>query len=127
MGKKDLIFYILIFVLAIIVMWQWVSSSSVINSMNLQMAEMHKDIADFHLMSGIGPLRSTHEHADIKVYINNQAIDFSQQKYQLAARYTHFEEGIGDVVHIHATGITLGQLFKSLGIDFNNNCLVFQN
>ncbi|MEK6943518.1 MAG: hypothetical protein AABX00_05635 [Nanoarchaeota archaeon] len=127
MGKKDIALYSVIFVLAIIVMWQWVSSSSVISKMNSQITEMNKDIVDFRLMSGIGALRSTHEHADIKVYINGQAIDFSQPEYQLAARYVHFEEGVGDVIHIHATGITLGQLFNSLGMDFNQNCFVYES
>ena len=110
MTRKNLIFYSIIFILLILFLWQWVSKASLIR----QSAEMQNDLRDLHLLSGIGPLRSVHLHADVKVYINGKPIDFSQRKYQLAARFTHFEDGIGDVIHTHATGLTLGHLFKSL-------------
>ena len=120
MTRKNLIFYSIIFIFLILFLWQWVSKASLIK----QSAEMQKDLRDLHLLSGIGPLRSVHLHADVKVYINGKPIDFSQRKYQLAARFMHFEDGIGDVIHTHATGLTLGHLFKSLGGDLNNNCIV---
>mgnify|MGYP001581855164 CR=1 FL=1 len=120
MTRKDLIFYAVIFILVILFLWQWLSKGSLI----MQAAEMQNDIKDLHLLSGIGSLRSVHLHADVKVYINGKPIDFSQRKYQLAARFIHFEDGIGDVIHTHATGLTLGHLFKSLGGDFNNDCVV---
>lgn len=101
-------------------LWQWLSKGALISQLN----ELQKDAVDLHMISGIGELRSTHIHADIKVYINGNQIDFSQKKYQLKARFIHFEEGIGDVVHIHATGMTPGHLFRSLGMDFSNNCIV---
>jgi len=72
-------------------------------------------------------LHSDHLHSDVKVYINGQAIDFSQRKYQLASSFIHFEEGIGDVIHTHATGLTIGHMFKSLSMDFNNNCIIFES
>lgn len=125
MPKKDAVFYILILVLAVLAalfLWQWLSKGALISQLN----ELQKDNKDLHLLSGIGPLRSAHSHADVKVYINGRAIDFSQRKYQLASRFIHFEDGIGDVVHVHATGLTIGHLFKSLGIDFSNNCIAFE-
>lgn len=122
MVKKDAIFYVLIMLLAVLFLWQWLSKGTLIS----QLSELQKDSNDLHLLSGIGPLRSAHLHADVKVYINGHTIDFSQRKYQLASRFIHFEEGIGDVVHIHATGLTIGHLFKSLGIDFNDNCIVVE-
>lgn len=122
MARKDLIFYGVIFILVVLFLWQWLSKGSLIR----QSAEMQNDINDLHLLSSIGPLRSAHLHADVKVYINGKSIDFSQRKYQLAARFIHFEDGIGDVIHTHATGLTLGHLFKSLGGDFNNNCVVIE-
>lgn len=126
MAKKDAIFYVLIMLLAVLFLWQWLSKGTLISQLSGQLSELQKDNNDLHLLSGIGPLRSAHLHADVKVYINGQAIDFSQRKYQLASRFIHFEEGIGDVVHIHATGLTIGHLFKSLGIDFNDNCIVVE-
>ncbi|MBI4143557.1 hypothetical protein HY487_01590 [Candidatus Woesearchaeota archaeon] len=122
MTRKNMILYSIILILLVLVLWQWISKGSLIR----QSAEMQNDLRDLHLLSGIGPLRSTHLHADIKVYINGKTIDFSQRKYQLASRFIHFEDGIGDVMHIHATGHTLGHLFKSLGIDFNSNCVAFE-
>jgi|SRR3989338_1033498 len=122
MRKIDLIFYIITLILVILFLWQWVSKGNLMSQLN----EIHKDAMDLHLLSGIGPLRSTHIHADVKVYINGQAIDFSQRKYQLAARFIHFEDGIGDVVHVHATGLNVGHLLKSLGMDFNSNCIIFE-
>ena len=74
-----------------------------------------------------GKIGWTHIHADVKVYINGQSVDFSQHKYQLASSFIHFEEGIGDVVHVHATGMTLGQLFKSLKGDLSNECVVLDS
>ncbi|MBI2650781.1 hypothetical protein HYX04_05745 [Candidatus Woesearchaeota archaeon] len=77
-------------------------------------------------LTGIGQLNSAHLHADVKVYIDGQAIDFSQRKYQLQNSFIHFEEGIGDVIHTHAAGLTVGHMLKSLGIDFSNNCIIVE-
>lgn len=73
-----------------------------------------------------GPPGSAHEHADIKVYVDGRSVDFSQQKYLVRSDYVHFEggPGLGDVIHVHATDVTLGFLFDTLGITFNSTCLV---
>lgn len=122
MPRKDLIFYSIILILVLLLLWQWLSKGS----LAVQLAELQKDSKDLRLLSGIGQLHSAHLHADVKVYINGNSIDFSQKKYQLAARYIHFEEGVGDVIHTHATGLTMGHLFKSLHGDFNNDCVVLE-
>lgn len=126
MSKKDMVFYALIAVLLFLFLWQWLSKGALLGQLNLQLSELQKDNKDLMMLSGVGSLRSVHNHADVKVYINGKAVDFSQSKYQLAARFIHFEEGIGDVIHTHATGLTMGHLFKSLGADFGNNCLAFE-
>lgn len=122
MRKKDLIFYSLILILILLFLWQWLSKGALTNQLN----QLQKYNNQFQLLSGIGPLGSTHLHADVKVYINGQALDFSQRKYQLTNSFIHFEEGIGDVIHTHATGLTIGHMFKSVGIDFSNNCMIFE-
>src|SRR3989338_10567343 len=122
MTRKDLIFYAVILILLSLFLWQWISKGAFLNQMN----ELQKDYKDLQLLSGIGPLKSTHQHADVKVYVNGKAIDFSQQKYQLASRFIHFEEGVGDVIHIHATGLTMGHLFKSLGGDMASNFIIVE-
>ena len=109
--------------LVVLFLWQWLSKGALVNQLN----SLSKENNQLHLLSGIGPLGSTHIHADVKVYINGQSIDFSQRKYQLATSIIHFEDGVGDVVHVHATGMTIGHLFKSLNGNLNNNCLALEN
>jgi hypothetical protein len=73
--------------------------------------------------NSFGPLGSAHIHTDIKVYVLGNPIDFSLPKYQLQDKAVHFEDGDGDVVHIHATGITLGYIFKTLRMGIDDQCL----
>ena len=73
--------------------------------------------------NNFGALGSAHIHADIKTYVSGNPIDFSLQKYQLQDKMVHFEDKDGNVVHIHATGITLGYIFKTLKLSIDNNCL----
>lgn len=122
MAKKDLIFYIVILILTVLFLWQWLSKGALVN----QLGKLQQHNSQMQLLSGIGQLGSAHLHADAKVYINGQSIDFSQRKYQLASSFIHFEEGIGDVIHTHATGLTVGHMFKSLGMDFSNNCIAVE-
>ncbi len=76
------------------------------------------------LRQGMGSAGSQHVHADVKVYIDGRAIDFSQSRYQLRSNYVHFEERDGDVIHIHATGVRIGFMMQTLGIKFNQTCVV---
>lgn len=74
-------------------------------------------------------LGDVHEHADFKVYLNGTAYDFAQDKYMSTAdhklsNFTHLHDGEGDIVHKHMTTITLGDLFQSLGMRFDENCFM---
>lgn len=73
--------------------------------------------------NNFGPLGSTHIHADFKVYILGNPIDFSTSKYQLKDKLTHVENADGDVMHMHATGINLGYFFETVGMKMENNCI----
>ena len=73
--------------------------------------------------NSFGPLGSTHKHADVKIYVLGNAIDLSQQKYQLKSNLVHFEDFDGDIAHVHTTGMTLGYMFKTLGMKLDENCL----
>lgn len=72
----------------------------------------------------IGPVGSTHEHSDFKVYLRGEELDFSLPKYQVRARYVHVEGGIGEIVHKHATGVTWAHFFESVGMAINSTCFV---
>jgi hypothetical protein len=74
--------------------------------------------------SPLGLLGTAHDHADFKVYIQGQPIDFSQPKYQLQHSNVHVEGGDGDVIHMHAARITIGAFFDTLRIRFNSTCFV---
>lgn len=74
----------------------------------------------------IGPVGSIHIHAKFKIYIQNKSIDFSVSKYQLPLinPHVHLENGDGETIHVHATGVTMGVFLDSLGIKFDKNCLI---
>ncbi len=73
--------------------------------------------------TSLGSVGSTHEHVDFKVYINGQQIDFSRPRYQLRSQYVHVEGGVGEVVHKHATGVTMAYFLNTVGIKLTNNCI----
>lgn len=87
-----------------------------------------------------GAYGSAHEHADFRVYANGAPIDFSQEKYQSplppggddsdcgnSTLLAHLHNGDGDVVHKHATGVTWGYFFSSLGMNWSGSCLSIGN
>jgi len=126
MTKKNTIIYTVLVILLILFLWQWISKSTLtnqLNNLNNQAKLLQNYNNQLSKLSGIGPLKSAHIHADVKVYINGQSINFSQKKYQVTTSYIHFEDGLGGVVHMHATGMNIGHLFNSLDGNFNDNCL----
>ena len=84
-------------------------------------------------------LGSQHIHADWKFYINGKTLDFSDKSYsriregKSASSFIHVEpdsstaEKPGDVLHMHATGVPLWVFFKSIGMDFNKDCITLDN
>jgi len=88
----------------------------------------------------IGILGSQHIHADWKIYIDGKALDFSDKSHMERMRnnmpvssFIHVDSGApapektGDVIHMHATGIPLWIFFKSIGMDFDKNCITLEN
>lgn len=53
-----------------------------------------------------------------------KAIDFSPPLYQLRDKSVHVEHGIGEEVHVHKQGITIGDFFETLDISFNKSCII---
>ena len=74
-----------------------------------------------------GELYSDHAHAAILVKIFGDKFDFSSAAFQLKSPWTHFEGGDGSTIHKHATGVTIGDLFESLPVGFDEDCFEFQN
>ncbi len=78
------------------------------------------------------PDEKYHAHADLAVYVNGKALDFSAAKFQstkdkeLSAE-VHLHAGKGTVVHLHERGVTLAQFFQSLGMAFTDTCISLEN
>lgn len=80
----------------------------------------------------IGLLDSDHIHADFKVYLNGEMVDFNQKKYFVKSAFAHVEseennEETGNVLHIHAKGVPLWLFFESLGMQFSSECFKLED
>ncbi len=87
----------------------------------------------------IGLLGSAHMHAEFKVYVNGNAVDFSEYAEQheeamensgikTTSSFIHVHEeeaphSAGDVLHMHASGVPLWVFFESIGMDFSKECI----
>ncbi|MCV0372617.1 MAG: protein-disulfide isomerase [Nitrosarchaeum sp.] len=74
-----------------------------------------------------GALGSDHAHAAILVKIFGDSFDFSAPAYQIKSSWIHFEGRDGSTIHKHATGVTLGYLFETLGLGLDDQCYRFQD
>ncbi len=77
----------------------------------------------------IGTLGSTHEHADIAIYLKGERITPFPPRYYVKSPYIHVEAGpgAGYVIHIHARNVPLKMFFNSLGMSFDSNCFRLDN
>jgi hypothetical protein len=69
-----------------------------------------------------------HVHGDFRLYIGDERIRFTDDKYQSSGATTHhaslhFHDGNDEVIHRHADGMTLVEFFNSIGITLDNECL----
>ncbi len=72
----------------------------------------------------VGKYGSEHAHSAISIFVNNQKLDFSHERFQLASKYIHFENHNSYLIHKHATGVPLEMLFVSLGIKISQQCII---
>lgn len=90
--------------------------------------------------STIGILGSQHIHADFKVYINGEALDFTGKDHMAGIRsgssvssFIHVDSGApapeqtGDILHMHATGIPLWIFFDSINLELQESTKVYIN
>ena len=75
--------------------------------------------------AGAGKLGDEHEHASVLVRIFGDKFDFTSPAYQIKSSWIHFEESDGSTIHRHSSGVTLGYLFGTLGINIDNECYKF--
>ena len=80
-------------------------------------------------------LGDAHEHSDFKVYLNNEAFDFSQDTYmskkpgsdEQLSPFVHLHDNIGYIIHKHIQGVTLGEFFNTLNMKFSSTCFILDN
>lgn len=76
--------------------------------------------------------KTVHKHADLAIYANNRKIDLSKEKFQSSEddrkhKHSHHHDNVGNIIHQHKSGITLGEHFESLGMKFTDECLKLAN
>jgi hypothetical protein len=68
---------------------------------------------------------SVHEHGTINVTVDGRELDFGRSEFQRAGQYRafHFEDGDGEVWHVHARRVTLEYAMWTLGIGVSADAL----
>ncbi len=90
--------------------------------------------------STIGVLGSQHIHADWKVYINGEVIDFTGKDHATGMKsgssvssFIHVDSGApapektGDILHMHATGVPLWIFFESIDLELPSEMKAYVN
>ncbi|MEW6722826.1 MAG: hypothetical protein AB1324_06190 [Candidatus Micrarchaeota archaeon] len=75
------------------------------------------------------PPLSYHTHADFKVYMEGQQLNFSQPRFMSTSEsalslFVHLHDLDGDVIHHHKRNITMADFFETLNMSFNSTCFV---
>lgn len=75
-----------------------------------------------------GKTESNHVHADIALWVDGKKFNLGNGKYisseeSTLSNYAHIHDSLGSVLHVHATGVTYGYAFETLGITFDDKCL----
>lgn len=68
-------------------------------------------------------LGSTHRHASLLVFIDEELVDLSGQEFMERDQAAHFHDRAGTVIHIHAKGVSLPYFFQTLGMRLTADCL----
>src|SRR3989344_1162870 len=80
----------------------------------------------------IGVVGELHYHTDFALYINGERYDFAQERYmskedKSLSNFAHFHDRNGNLIHKHASGVTLGFFLETLDIKLNDTCLVLDD
>lgn len=78
----------------------------------------------------IGVLDSQHIHADFKVYINGEALDFAKPEFYMKSSFLHVDPNLqhreeeGNLLHMHAKNVPLWLFFRSIGMRLEQDMLL---
>ncbi|MDP7116574.1 MAG: hypothetical protein QF915_05935 [Candidatus Woesearchaeota archaeon] len=136
MKKKFYKILIIILVLALLLLYLRYTLST--NHLDDLLVNANVYSEQLEHISGLGLLDSQHIHSDFKVFIKGEEINFTYEELQAPEWgsvqfwresgfsrfvYMHGGEDNDNVIHVHATGITLGMFFRVIGGSLNYSCL----
>ncbi|MCA9360263.1 hypothetical protein H6785_01375 [Candidatus Nomurabacteria bacterium] len=69
-----------------------------------------------------------HVHTDFRIYIEDEQLDLSADKYKTTAKHehgyeTHLHDNEGGVEHIHAENVSFASFLDSIGLKLTDDCL----
>lgn len=70
-----------------------------------------------------------HIHADLLIMLDGEQYDLSADRFQTTVDnpldgVTHLHNNDGDVIHVHAEGVTLGYFLETLGFQLSEDCFI---
>ena len=74
---------------------------------------------------GAGLLGDEHVMSSLVVRIFADKFDFASPAFQIKNSWIHFEAQDGNTIHRHGSGVKLGYLFETLGIQLSDECFIF--
>ena len=82
--------------------------------------------------ANIGALGSQHIHADFKIFINGNPINFADGRYYMKSSIMHLDsnqnkDDASGVIHMHATGVPFWYFLRSVGINLEKECITLEN
>ncbi|MBI2558541.1 hypothetical protein HYW20_04415 [Candidatus Woesearchaeota archaeon] len=82
--------------------------------------------------ANMGALGSQHIHADFKIFINGNPINFADDKHYMKSSVIHLDdqqnkEDASGLIHMHATGVPFWYFLKSVGADLGKECITLEN
>jgi len=70
---------------------------------------------------------SDNADAAIRVLIFGDELNFAESKYQEKSKDIRFENGNGDLIHRYDSAATISNMFESVNMKINDNCLTFED
>jgi len=74
---------------------------------------------------GAGLLGDEHVMSSLLVRIFADKFDFTSPAFQIKNSWIHFEGQDGHTIHRHGSGVKLGYMFETLGIQLSDECFIF--
>lgn len=75
------------------------------------------------VIPAVGVAGSTHAHMSMFIMIKDRVVNFCDTKYMEKSPLVHFEDNNCYVIHKHATGITLVEFLKTIGVELTTKCV----